>query len=202
MKKPFLSFFILLITNISFSQKIISGFYESGLSLAYDSSLNIISGYFENYTGWDEEIKAPRFSCIFYIERTTLNNNILKINTYYPIDKKDDLITGTMEILNSRQVKILLPEDHGGCWNVQHFSEEPISFNLETPINWIQIRYVEKEKTWFYSDKNIRKKTKSYLIKGNPVCIEKIENNWAYCYYYGDKTSKGWLSLADLNNIQ
>ena len=200
MKKTFVSFFIIFFTSFSFAQKIVSGFYEVGLSLAYDSSTNTISGYFEDHTGWDEETKAPRFSCVFYIEGTALNNHIIKIKTYHPLYKNEDLIIGTLEILDSTMVKVQLPDDHGGCWNVQHFTEEPVSFKLENRFNWIQIRYVENKKSWFYSDK--KRRTMSYVIKGDPVCVEKIENGWAYCSYFGNKTTKGWLLLSDLNKIQ
>lgn len=191
---------LLLLTSISFGQKIVTGEYDSGLKLAYDNKTNKLTGYFESYTGWDEEVKAPRFSCIFYIEGT-IKDNKCQIKTYYPLDKLDETIVGTIEVLNNKTVKIKLPEEHGGCWNVQHFADEPAQFDLEKNIAWVQIRYVSSDKSFFYSEKSVDKKQKAYLIKRDFICIEKIENDWAYCVYYGKKIVKGWMRLADLNKI-
>jgi hypothetical protein len=65
----------------------------------------------------------------------------------------------------------------------------------------LQIRYVETAKTYFYSDKIEDKRLKAYLVKGNFVCIEKMDGQWAYCTFVGKKTTKGWLKLTDLNAL-
>ncbi|MES2575346.1 MAG: hypothetical protein V4572_10415 [Bacteroidota bacterium] len=191
----------LLLVNISFGQKIATGEYDSGLKLAYDNKTNKLTGYFESYSGWDERTKAPQFSCIFYIEGI-IKNGKAKIKTYYPLDELDETIIGTIEIINNKTVKIKLPEDHGGCWNVQHFADyEPAQFDLEKNIPWIQIRYIVSKKAYFYSEKSTTKKQKAYLIRRDFICIEKIEGDWAYCVYHGNKTTKGWMKLADLNKL-
>jgi len=74
MKKLLTIITLLWLSNISFGQTLISGEYKFGLKLAYDSKTKILTGYFEDYTGWDEETKNPRFSCIFYIEGLVSNN--------------------------------------------------------------------------------------------------------------------------------
>ena len=68
MKNILTALIILSFTDISFGQRIISGDYGSGLKLSYDSTDNIVTGYFEGYTGIDEKTSKPQFSCIFYIE--------------------------------------------------------------------------------------------------------------------------------------
>jgi hypothetical protein len=178
------------------AQSFTSGNYGDGLRLCYDSSTKMVTGYFESYTGED-----GKFSCLFYIEGKATTNQF-SVKTYFPTDKKDDLISGTINIASNKQVTIKLPEEHGGCWNVQHFADkEPAVFTLEEKQSWIQVRYVDAAKTYFHSGKAVDKKGKAYLVKGNVVCVERIEQEWAYCTYFGKKATKGWLKLSDLNKL-
>jgi len=151
---------ILFFSNCSHEQKIKTGEYDSGLKLAYDNKTNVLTGYFESYTGLDEATNNPKFSCIFYITGS-IEGNIFKIKTYYPSDKLDNAIFGTLELTDNKTIKIKLPEEHGGCWNVQHFADEPVEFTLVKDLVWVQIRYVTTPKTYFYSDKSLDKKQKS-----------------------------------------
>ncbi len=199
MKNILLTLTFLLLTCICFGQNILAGEYDPGLKLAYDTVTNKLTGYFENYTGMDEETGNPKFSCIFYIEGA-ITGNRFTIDTYYPNEKSGDLIKGDIQIINNKTVSIKLPEDHGGCWNVQHFADKPVKFTLEKQNAWIQIRFVTTDKTYFYSGKSIDKKQKSYLVKNDFVCINKVEGEWAYCIYYGKTITKGWIRTADLNN--
>jgi hypothetical protein len=200
MKNRTITLIFLFIASSVLAQKISSGAYDLGLKLAFDNKSNKLSGYFENYTGWDEDTKSARFSCIFYIEGTVEGLKV-KIKTYFPTDKKEDIIEGNIEIVNNKSVKIKLPEEHGGCWNVQHFADEAAKFDLQKSTNWIQIRYTETDKTYFYNGKSIDKKSKAYLVKGDFVCIDKIDGDWAYCTYFGKRTTSGWIQLKDLNKL-
>jgi hypothetical protein len=194
-------FFLLLISNGTFAQQLISGDYDSESKLAFDPISKMVTGYYASYTGLDEKTQRPLFSCIFYIEGKVKSKKFA-IKTYFPDNKNDDIIVGTLEIINSKSYKIKLPEEHGGCWNVQHFADEPVSFELNKKANWIQIRYVNKQKSYFYSGKSVSEKTKSYLVNGDFVCIEKIEQDWAFCIYFREETSKkGWIKMDDLNKI-
>jgi hypothetical protein len=200
MKQLITTFLTVFLFNSLFGQGVISGEYDSGLKLSFDSTIKKITGYFEDYSGHDEQTNNPRFSCIFYIEGTVTGPKFT-IKTFYPTGKKDDLIQGTFEIVTNNKVKIKLPKEHGGCWNVQHFSDKPVSFTLEEGQKWIQIRYVEAAKTFFHDDKSKERLLKSYLVRGNLIFVEKIEGQWAYCTYVGNKTTTGWLKLSDLNTL-
>lgn len=130
MKKVLFIFsLIFFILNNNSNAQIKSGIYDVGLTLAYDSSQHRITGCFENATGYDELTKSPRFTCIFYIEGNVKSNSV-NIITYYPEDKISDTISGKLEIINDRSVSIKLREDHGGCWNVEQFSNDKVVFNL------------------------------------------------------------------------
>jgi hypothetical protein len=199
MRKLLSTITLLWLSNISFGQTIVSGEYDSGLKLAYDSITNKLTGYFENYTGLDEETGNPKFSCIFYIQGT-ITGGQFSVDTYYPNDTSD-IIKGDIQIINDKTASIKLPEEHGGCWNVQHFADDQVKFSLEKHIAWTQIRFITCDKTYFYSDKSIDKKQKSYIVKNDFVCIDKIEDEWAFCTYYGKSITKGWVRTADLNKI-
>ncbi len=199
MKILLTSITLLWLSNISFSQTIQSGEYDSVLKLAYDSTTKKLTGYYENYSGLDEATGNPKFSCIFYIQGT-ITGSLFAVDTYYP-NNTSDLIKGNIQIFNNKTAGIKLHEEHGGCWNVQHFADEQVKFSLERQITWTQIRFITIDKTYFYADKSIDKKQKSYLIKNDFVCIDKIEDEWAHCTYYGKKITKGWIKTADLNKI-
>lgn len=78
--------FLSLLASQLFGQDLLSGDYDFGMYIAYDKESSKITGYFENYTGWDEEIKSPTFSCIFYIEGQ-VDSSIVTIDTYWPEHK-------------------------------------------------------------------------------------------------------------------
>lgn len=193
---------LLLFAIIVFGQEqtIVSGNYDSGLKLSYDSKTNKLTGYFESYTGFDEQTNKPRFSCVFYLEGDVVGQKF-KVKTYYPLDKSENLIEGTVEIIDNKAVKIKLPEEHGGCRNVLHFADEPVKFKLEKSYNFVQIRYVDVDKAYFFSEKSNNKKLRAYLLKGDFVSVEKIEQGWVYCTYFGKKTTKAWFKLSDLNKL-
>lgn len=195
-------FFIPLFSNMTFGQKIISGLYESGLQLAIDKNSGVITGYFNNQTGWNDESKKPDFSCIFYLEGHQ-DGNIFRIQTYYPLHQTAEPIRGIAKMIDENTVKIKLEEEHGGCWNVWQFSGDEGQFDLVNKQKWIQIRYVTSERTYFHTrNKEISKRANAYLVKGDVVSIHRIEGEWAYCTYLGRVITRGWIRQSDLNALQ
>jgi hypothetical protein len=173
------------------------GIYQSGLMIGYDEVNRKVTGVFEDASGWNEEMKAPQFSCIFYVEGV-VDRDTIPVVSYYPGEEDTDTITGTIR-LDAKTLLLHLDQDHGGCWNVSTFSNEPQSFELDQSRSWIQIRYVVKDNAWFYADKSKSSKQKAYVIKKDFVCVEKIEGLWAYCTFYGEVIIRGWLRVEDLN---
>lgn len=200
--KLLLLFFALQLCALSMKAQLLwSGNYDFGLKLAYDSTINKLTGFYENATGWDEQTQSPRFLCSFYFEGNAALSKF-KIISYFPKYKFEDTIQGTFEIVNNGTVKIKLYDDHGGCWNVQHFMEEPVVFKVENKHNWQQIRYITSEKSYFFAEKANNKSLHSYVVKFDIVCVERIDGAWAYCIFYGEKTTKGWIKASDLNSIE
>jgi len=197
MIKLFVPLFFLALT--SYGQTTLpSGIYGE-LKIAINKNTNKVTGFYENGTGYDESTGNSKFSCIFYIEGKLVNNKSF-IWTYFPADT--DNITGTL-IIDNKVIKVHLQKEHGGCWNLQHFSDkEPASFAIDTEKPWIQIQYAIKEKVYFYSDKHESSKRNAYILKGNIVYIEKIDGDWVYCSYLGKKMTKGWVKLSELNRLK
>ncbi|MES1181305.1 MAG: hypothetical protein ABUL44_00775, partial [Flavobacterium sp.] len=134
MKNVLATITLSLLSTILFGQIPVSGEYDSGLKLAYDKKRNKLTGYYENYTGLDEETAYPKFSCIFYIQGT-ITDNQFTVNTYYPNDTSQ-IIKGTLQLINDKTASLKLTGEHGGCWNVQHFADEEVKFSLNKQIAW------------------------------------------------------------------
>jgi hypothetical protein len=188
-----LIFIFIFFSKISLAQLILTSGYYDELKIAYNPETKRVTGYFESYTG----VNAS-FSCVFYIDGILLNNEA-KIKTYYPIDTIGDVIEGKLKILNSSTISILLPEEHGGCGNVQHFADSLVEFHLEKKIPWVEIRFVINDKAYFYSGKSESRKKKTYVVKGNILQVKRIEGEWAFCNYQGKNITQGWIKLIDLN---
>lgn len=198
MKPTLTVILLLLLPFLSFGQRLQSGYYDGSLYLAADTLHHQLTGYFSQSSGWDESLKVPMFSCVFYL-KGDLDKDSIALTTYYPDEEKSDLIKGWLVIKNDHALTIQLDEDHGGCGNVQNFKPEPIPFQLEQASNWTSIRYVQSPKAYFYAEKSNNKKRKAYVVQNDFICIERIDNEWAYGYFFGDKTTSGWLRLSDLN---
>jgi hypothetical protein len=169
--------------------------------LANDPETNIVTGYYENRTGYEESCDCWKFSCIFYFEGR-LKDNTVSINSYYPLGKEEDEIPGTLSAVKNNEITLKLDKEHGGCWNVQHFADEPVNLKQTERTNWIEIRYITINKSYFYSGNNETSKSRSYLIKGDIIYIDKIEGDWLHCKYYGRKYSEGWIKSETVNSIK
>lgn len=185
---------------ISNAQSLSSGEYDSGLRLAYDSINNKLTGYFENHSGWNIETESSLFSCIFYINGNS-NGGKWKLRSYYPGGIKEDLIVGELEVVNDQSIRIVLSDEPGGCGNVQHFAAGWEDFTLIKKHSWMQIRYVATDKCFIYSEKKSESRNQSFIVKDEIVYVSKIEDDWAYCLFFGKVNNSGWIKIADLNGL-
>jgi hypothetical protein len=174
------------------------GSYREGLNIAFNPTNKLITGFYEGYSGIDETTGEPIFSCIFYITGKCQNEESV-IKTYYPLDKEEDIITGKLRIENDSTISIMLNEEHGGCWNVWSFVNDFSEFKLKKDENWLEIRFIDIEKAFFYSDKKEETKRKAYMIKGDVIYIDKIEKEWVHCKYYEKTVTEGWIKKESLN---
>lgn len=195
MKRVALSFLFLVFTLKGFCQTIVSGRYSNGLNLAYDSSSNLLTGYYENYTGINADNSAPLFSCIFYIEGV-VDNDQASIITHYPNDISE--IRGVLKIINNKEVEMQLLSEHGGCFNVQHFSDGPVKFELEEKSETIRIGYVAVKRSYLYKERKASEKSSAYLIERDVFFIDKVDHDWCHGTFNGETQVSGWMKCEDL----
>ena len=125
---------------------IASGAYENTLLLGVDPATGAVSGYFDMTQGGQ-----PSFSCIFYL-KGRVSTGSASVDTYFPDDPKSDRIRGTLSAQGAGKVRLVLPNDHGGCGNVWQFADpgEPADFAMQTPRPWTSVRVVKAAKAYFY----------------------------------------------------
>jgi len=178
---------------------IVPGEYDE-LQLAFNSKTKLITGFYESGTG-DDGKGHPQFSCIFYLEGKWIKNQA-KIRTYFPLDNKD-LIIGSLKKCPTNKITISLPDEHGGCSMAQPFTKEPVEFTLDRKQQWIEIHYIVANKAFFYAQDDEKTKRKGFLIKGDIVCVDKIEPGWLHCTYLtmNELHTTGWIKSDMVNHI-
>ncbi len=179
--------------------RIASGKYET-LHLAYNPVTRKVTGYFEQSGGYDENTQAPLFSCGFYLEGE-VKSNAVSIKTYYPAARPEEVIGGTLRIITGSEVSVKLSQEHGGCWNVQHFADEPVPFGFTGKTDWLEIRYVTAAKAYFHTDTLESTRRKAYVVAGNVVYLDQRRGGWAHGQYYGKSVTAGWIKLDQLNQL-
>lgn len=179
----------------------VSGVYDEGLIIAYDNKTNKISGYYENHTGWDNHRSTSRFSCIFYLQGKSGADKFIKIKTWYP-DNPESVIFGVLKISDEKnKLSIKLNKEHGGCWNVQHFTDSTVNFDLTDRKNWLEIRIIRAERSYFYRKPDIKTRSTAYVINGDVIKVIKNKPEWTYVEYQNYNTGKitqGWIKTDSL----
>ena len=168
------------------------GVYDE-LLIGYAPSTKVVTGYFSSETG------AGRFNCIFYLTGV-MTGAAAPITTYFPATPKDR-ISGVIKTDASGHVGVALREEHGGCWNVQHFADkdQPSDFTLSAAHPWIQIRVVRAKKPFFYNAPEEASRRRGYLVLGDGVGVDEGRPGWVRVDYPNtDKMTSGWIREADL----
>ena len=179
-----------------------SGYYGSSMIIGVDQNNDRVTGYYENYRGWDENTQTPLFSCIFYFTGELQGDNY-QIRSWNPEFK--DVIDGnlTFAVENDKPTfNLKLEKEHGGCWNVNHFADEKgASFQLEKNGDWISLEVVSVQKAFFHSSPNIDSKTKSYVIKGDILRIFNRQNEWLEAEFGTEKVTRAWIKKSALDRL-
>src|SRR5205823_4737242 len=102
-----LTLLFLFVIATGYSQAPIATGKYGELTIGFNKYTNGLTGSFADFTGWDEKVKQPRFSCIFYFTGTLIGKQC-RIETYFPLDKSKDFIRGTINILDTTSFTILL----------------------------------------------------------------------------------------------
>jgi hypothetical protein len=203
MRILFLALFFVCYGQNCFSQKIVSGIYSSGLNVAFDELTGRVTGFYDSESGYDEKTGTTQFSCTFYFSgKAELNQN--NIISFYPGDSVPDSIPGILEFGINDQLTIRLNSEHGGCWNVQTFTSEPVSFSLYKAVSWSQIRYVTGSNVDLFKDESGSSSFNVKLPFGSVLGISEIKGDLAQCTVLNstDDVISGWIKLSDLNLLK
>lgn len=203
MRKIIFCFLFLSYIPYSQAQKVSSGIYGSGLNIAFDELTGKVTGFYDSESGYDEKTGTTQFSCTFYFSgKAELNQS--NIISFYPGDSVPDSIPGILELVNNDQLTIRLNSDHGGCWNVQTFASEPVSFSLYKAVSWNQIRYVTGSNVDLFKDESGSSSFNVKLPFGSVVGISGMKGDLAQCTVLNstDDVINGWIKLSDLNLLK
>jgi hypothetical protein len=156
-----------------------------------------LTGYFESSTG------RGHFSCIFFVsgKASGLANSV---DTWFPGERSPkEVIHGVLELASSSEkaaIRLKLEEEHGGCWNVQHFASDQAIFALTEQGNWESIRIVASKKTYFYDDPSSSKPRKAYAVTGNALRVFEARAGWVRAEYVSpeNRRTHGWILERDL----
>jgi hypothetical protein len=178
-----------------------SGQYDE-LLIGIDQDKGVVTGFYENGTGWDEKTKAPRFVCSFYLYGE-MRGDSFKIATWWPGDDREETINGQLTFNADGSVSIHLESEHGGCWNVNHFADkDPSNHSLDKPGSWTSVRVVKLRRAYFHDKADERTRRRSYVVKGNVIKVFADMPGWILAEYGEEKTSKGWIKESDLYDFR
>jgi hypothetical protein len=170
------------------------GSYDNGV-LSIGINDDLVTGFYENHTGWDEKTQAPRFSCLFFFVGRIDKSKVEIASSYSK---------GTIELLGNDKVKISLEEEPDGCWNVEpRFDEEGVIFELTERKEWKSIRIVSSERAYFYNSPDETERGKSYVIEGDILKVLELEGSWVKGEYCGSQgITAGWIKESDLCEVE
>lgn len=174
---------------------LVSGTYDDGMMIAYDPATHIVSGYYASATG------EGKFSCAFYLTGK-LAGREADVSTYYPGESVSDLIKGRLVVEDDKSLRIVLPSEHGGCWNVQHFADErqPAEFSLATAHPWTSVIVVLSDRAYFFDAPRAAQHRKAYVVKGDALGVRAFQFGWYYVDFVSDgKTVSGWIRQMDVH---
>jgi hypothetical protein len=180
-----------------------SGVYDS-LLIGVDEKSGLVTGYFEESTGWDEQTKSPRFTCAFFLYGK-LQGDVYQITTWYPglphVPNVPDKIKGRLKFVTVnglQKAHVKLEEEPGGCGMAHPFMPDGGDFELSTPGAWSSVRLVSARRAYFHQAPDARTKEKTFVVRNNAVRVYKVQNGWAEAEFGGDKIFRGWLKESDL----
>ena len=203
MKKPWLMFLALTVIAATAgaqparaaSAGVTSGAYEDALLIGFDPMTGMVSGYFREERG-----ERPSFSCIFYL-KGPLQGAQASIETYFPETPAEDVIKGRLVVTAQDRLQIRLTEEHGGCWNVQHFADEKeaAEFALQAAHPWRTIAVVKSQKAYVFDAPGGAAHRRAYLVRGDGVGVRAAQPGWLQVDFPGGRRPvSGWIKRSDV----
>ncbi len=173
------------------SAKLSSGLYRGGLRLAIDG--NVVSGYYEETSGWNEDVGAPQFSCEYSFTGTYIGSDTIPLTL-----SSDKETTGSLEILSPADIRVSL--SRSPCNN-----EEPVTevWEIADAYPLIAIKNVIASRADFYSNPDESARRKAYLVRGDRAEIMEMDGEWYRVRYHGvAATTEGWMPASAFEDMK
>jgi hypothetical protein len=172
------------------------------LMVAVDPETRIITGYFNAYVGFDDPSEGPHFDCTFYFRSVAAGKQPYQIKSWFPGD--EDSIAGTIvfsAVGGKTSATIRLEEEHGGCWNVEHFADGPGSVQEpDSTGTWRSIRVVAAKRAYFFDTPIATKASRKYVTTGDAVRVYEKQADRVQAEFVNESgvRTKGWIREKDL----
>lgn len=174
---------LLLATVSAAAPALQAGVYDT-LTLGVDPGTGVVTGALHDETG------AGQFSCVFALAGTP-KDGVAALSTQMP--GEDAPIRGTLTVAEGA-VTLHLDAEHGGCWNVQHFADEPVKLTLAQARPYVGARLVAAKRAWLHATPTSARH--GYLVDGDVVGVLAVDGAWTQVEYQGATT--GWVETKDL----
>ncbi|MEP9357391.1 hypothetical protein [Sphingomonas sp. KR3-1] len=185
---------ILAVIPAAQAQDLAAGDYGGELLIGFDPATRTVTGYFQSFTG-----DRQQFSCIFYFSGT-LRGRQAPVRSYFPATPAE-AIAGTLTRDTDGGIAVRLAEEHGGCWNVQHFADDtqPAAFALAAAHPWLAIAVVKSPKAYFFDRAGAPAPRKAYVVRGDGLGIRAVRDGWLQVDFTGGaRPISGWIRQADV----
>jgi hypothetical protein len=180
-----------------------SGHYES-LLIGVDENSRVVTGYFEESTGWNERARSPQFTCAFFLFGK-LEGDAYPVTIWYPGTDIAEPIKGQLKFLTVDgllKARLKLEQDPGGCAMAHPFMRDGggDEFPLSAPGKWSSVRMVSAKRAFFHEQPAPNTKGRAYVVRENVVRVFKAQNGWVEAEYTTDagKIVRGWLKESEL----
>ena len=168
-----------------------------GLLWGVDPESGVLTGRFEDATGFDEATGQPRFVCAFSLRAQLAGPPPHRVVTWWPEAESPSVITGEIHVEASAdgpRLRIVLDEDHGGCWNVRPFARGGTEFAAAIRGDWRAVRTVAAERAWFHLGPDPGARGSAYVVAGDPVRVYERAPGWVLAEFAGETAvTRGWL---------
>jgi hypothetical protein len=202
MIKPFLAAsFLAILFSLSLISARADDWNASGdyglFEIAVDPKTNRVTGYYVSQTGLSPDGHGSMFSCIFYLTGKKEGNRA-SIQTYYPADKKREIISGEIIFIPEQEaLRIKLKESPPGSMACPDVVQGDLQVRNSKPESeWLEIRVVKAPRAHFFETPEATAPRKTYVVEGDGVEVLEKRLGWVLATFRGK--NKGWLKEKDL----
>lgn len=161
----------------------VSGNYGP-LALGFDSAAGRVEGLYQEASGWDEAIGAPRFSCFLRLGgRWESDRGELTVRTS-PGGGPEG--RATLRFLPDRRMVLRFSSFHGGACPS---SGRDDTLALDSARPWIGMGTL-RVRSWFHSAPEPSRRTRAYVLPGDAVWILEWRKDFARVEFTGLPTTE------------